>query len=169
MESAGDPSVSVEQPLPPATVVGDASRWRRRSRLLVHLGLLATALAALGTLQLLHVRNAIHSVIGLTFAAFVLVHLIQRRRTISRWAIQVIGNRLRPGAARLLSSDLLLAFIAVNVVLSGILDWNRGQPMSLPLPRHFGRWHLLASVVLVIYLVVHVLRRRKRLRRSVIQ
>ena len=71
---------------------------------------------------------------------------------------------------RLLASDAILAFVTVNVVVSGILDWNRGAPLLLPgLPPPFGRWHLLSSVVLVVYLVIHVSRRWKRLRRSTIR
>jgi hypothetical protein len=70
---------------------------------------------------------------------------------------------------RLAASDLILAFLTLNVLVSGVLDWSRGEPIQLPLPRPFDRWHLLSSVVLVIYLVVHVWRRRKRLRRSTIQ
>jgi hypothetical protein len=71
---------------------------------------------------------------------------------------------------RLLASDAILAFVTVNVVVSGILDWNRGAPLLLPgLPRPFDRWHLLSSAVLVAYLVVHVSRRLRRLRRSTIR
>jgi hypothetical protein len=71
---------------------------------------------------------------------------------------------------RLLASDAFLAFVTVNVVVSGILDWNRGAPLLLPvLPLPFDRWHLLSSVVLVVYLVIHVSRRWRRLRRSTIR
>jgi hypothetical protein len=71
---------------------------------------------------------------------------------------------------RLLASDAVLAFVTVNVVVSGIIDWNRGAPLLLPvLPRPFGRWHLLASAVLVVYLVIHISRRWRRLRRSTIR
>ena len=41
--------------------------WRSRSRWAVHLGLLCSAAAALGTLQLLHVRIAYHTDVGLVF------------------------------------------------------------------------------------------------------
>ena len=41
--------------------------------------------------------------------------------------------------------------------------------LLLPIPEPLGRWHLTSSVVLVVYLAVHVLRRRKRLRRSTIR
>jgi hypothetical protein len=144
--------------------------WRVRSRWLVHLGLLVFAAAALGTLQLLHIRNAIHADVGLVFAGLVVVHLAQRRHRIARMLAQL--RRVRPRIERelrLLASDASLAFITLNVVVSGILDWGRGTPVPLPFPRPFGRWHLLSSVVLVVYLVVHVSRRWKRIRRSTIR
>jgi hypothetical protein len=144
--------------------------WRARSRWLVHLGLLVSVAAAFGTLQLLHVRNAIHADVGLAFAGLVLIHLAQRRHRIARMLARL--GRLGPRVERelrLLASDAILAFITTNVVVSGILDWGRGTPLLLPLPRPFDRWHLTSSAVLVVYLAVHVLRRRKRIRRSTIR
>jgi hypothetical protein len=145
--------------------------WRTRSRWLVHLGLLVFAAAALGTLQLLHIRNAIHADVGLAFAGLVIVHLAQRRHRIAAMFARLWGFRRRVvHELRLLASDAILAFVTVNVVVSGILDWNRGAPLLLPvLPLPFDRWHLLASVVLVVYLVIHVSRRWRRLRRSTIR
>jgi hypothetical protein len=144
--------------------------WLTRSRWLVHVGLLAFAAAALGTLQLLHIRNAIHADVGLVFAGLVIVHLVQRRHWIARMFAHLRRSR-RPVARelRLLASDAIFAFVTVNVVVSGILDWDRGAPLLLPLPQPFGRWHLLSSVVLVVYLAIHVSRRWKRLRRSTIR
>ncbi|MGH9918681.1 MAG: hypothetical protein ACRD6W_07425 [Nitrososphaerales archaeon] len=137
----------------------------------MHLGLLASLAAAFGTLQLLHIRNAIHADVGLAFAALVIVHLAQRRRRIARMLAQLM--RFRPRVERelrLLASDGILAFITINVVVSGVLDWGRGDPLLLPLlPLPFDRWHLLSSVVLVVYLAVHVSRRWKRIRRSTIR
>ena len=145
--------------------------WRTRSRWLVHLGLLVFAAAALATLQLLHIRNAIHADVGLAFAGLVIIHLAQRRHRIAGMFARLW--RFRRGVVRelrLLASDAILAFITVNVVVSGILDWNRGAPLLLPvLPLPFDRWHLLASVALVVYLVIHVSRRWRRLRRSTIR
>jgi hypothetical protein len=145
--------------------------WPARSRWLVHVGLLVLAAAALGTLQLLHIRNAIHADVGLGFAGLVIVHLAQRRHRIAGMFARLWGYRRRVvRELRLLASDAILAFITVNVVVSGILDWNRGAPLLLPvLPRPFGRWHLLASAALVGYLVIHVSRRWRRLRRSTIR
>ncbi len=70
---------------------------------------------------------------------------------------------------RLTLSDLLLLIITVNMLVSGIVDWNRGAPTQLPLPKPFYRWHLDSGIILVVYLAVHVWRRRKRLWRSTIR
>lgn len=146
------------------------SRRRVWGRGLVHLGLLLTAAGALATLTILYIRNAIHADIGLVFVGMVTVHLVQRRRTIAQMVAQF--TRVRSYAARrfrLAGSDLLLAFITLNVLVSGVLDWSRGEPIQIPLPRPFDRWHLLSGVALVLYLVCHVWHRRKRLRKSTIQ
>jgi hypothetical protein len=145
--------------------------WHASARWLVHLGLLAFAAAALATLQLLHICDAIHADVGLAFAGLVIVHLAQRRHRIAGMFARLWGSRRRVARElRLLASDGILAFVTINVVVSGILDWNRGFPLALPLlPRPFDRWHLLSSVTLIVYLAVHVPRRRKRLRRSTIR
>ena len=70
---------------------------------------------------------------------------------------------------RLLASDGIFFVVAANVVISGILDWGHGAPLLLPLPNPFARWHLLSAAVLVVYLLVHVARRWRRVRRSTVQ
>jgi hypothetical protein len=155
---------------PPEGPTGSRTAWHARSRWLVHLGLLVLLAAALGTLQLLHVRNAIHADVGLAFAGLVVVHLAQRRHRIARMLAHLVRPRARVGRdVRLLASDAILTFLTINVVVSGIVDWGRGTPSLLPLPQPFDRWHLTSSVVLVVYLVVHVARRWKRLRRSTVR
>jgi hypothetical protein len=147
-------------------------RAKRRvwGRGLVHLGLLLTASGALATLTILYIRNAIHADIGLVFVGLVVVHLLQRRRTVARMMSGLArGRSFAERRIRLAGSDLILAFITLNVLVSGVLDWGRGEPIQLPLPPPFDRWHLLSGVALVIYLVVHVWHRRKRLSRSTIQ
>jgi hypothetical protein len=144
--------------------------WRARSRWAVHLGLLCSAAAALGTLQLLHVRVAYHTVVGLVFVGLVAVHLVQRRQTITRMTTRLVQARtFVERRVRLALSDLLLFIVTVNVLVSGIVDWDRGQPTQLPLPVPFDRWHLDSGIALVIYLSVHIWRRRKRLWRSTIR
>jgi hypothetical protein len=144
--------------------------WRSRSRFAVHLGLLCSAAAALGTLQLLHVRVAYHSVVGLVFVGLVVLHLLQRRRTLARLGAQIVRARtFVERRVRLAVSDLVLFIITVNVLVSGIVDWGRGVPTKVPLPLPFDRWHLDSGLALVIYLVVHLWRRRKRFRRSTVR
>ncbi|MGO8863545.1 MAG: hypothetical protein ACLQRH_22705 [Acidimicrobiales bacterium] len=146
------------------------TKWGTRSRFAVHLGLLCSAAAAIGTLQLLHVRVAYHTDVGLVFGGLVAVHLAQRRRTVARMANQIVRARtFVERGIRLAVSDLLLLFFTLNVLVSGIVDWSRGAPTQLPLPKPFHRWHLDSGLVLVVYLAVHVWRRRKRLRRSTIR
>jgi hypothetical protein len=147
------------------------SAWRARSRGAVHAGLLVSAGGALGTLQLLHVRQAYHTVVGLVFVGLVVLHLFQRRRTIARMASQMVrAKSFIERRSRLALSDLVLLFITANVFISGVVDWVHGTPTQLPLlPAPFYRWHLTSSAALVIYLVVHVWRRRKRLWRSAIR
>jgi hypothetical protein len=150
--------------------VDSHSSQRAWGRGLVHLGLLLTVAGALATLTILYIRNAIHADIGLAFVGLVVVHLAQRRRTVTRLVSQLARARsFAERRIRLAASDLILAFITLNVLVSGVLDWSRGEPIQLPLPSPFDRWHLLSSVALVIYLVVHVWHRRKRLRRSTIR
>ncbi len=163
---------SPERPAGPSLERPDARRAARRSlsRWAVHLALLCSAAAALGTLDLLHVRIAIHTDVGLVFVGLVVVHLAQRRRTLVRMATQIVRARTFAGRAiRLTVSDFLLFFITLNVLVSGVLDWGRGMPITLPFPRPFDRWHLDSGLVLVVYLAVHIWRRRKRLRRSTIR
>jgi len=163
---AGTPpaGTSLERPADGRMAPGSQSRWA------VHLALLCSAVAALGTLQLLHIRIAIHTDIGLLFVGLVVVHLAQRRRTLARMATHIAQIRTIAGRRiRLTVSDFLLVFITLNVLVSGVLDWSRGGPIHLPLPRPFDRWHLDSGLILVVYLAVHVWRRRKRLRRSTIR
>jgi hypothetical protein len=145
-------------------------RLRARSRWIVHLGLLISGAAALGTLDLLHIRIAIHADVGLVFIGLVAVHLAQRRNRLTQMAAQLLGLRPRiERELRVLASDAVLLVLAVNVLVSGVVDWGRGTPVGLPFPRPIGRWHLDSSLILVVYLVVHIVRRRKRLRRSAIR
>jgi hypothetical protein len=148
-----------------------SSAWRTRSRWAVHVGLLLSAAAALGTLQFLHVRQAYHTVAGLVFVGLVVIHLAQRRRTIARMATQIVrAKSFVERRIRMAVSDLVLFFLTANVLVSGVVDWSRGAPTQLPLlPAPFYRWHLTSSVALVIYIIVHVSRRRRRLWRSTIR
>jgi hypothetical protein len=153
-----------------AESLGRQSAWHTRSRWAVHLGLLFSGAASLGTLQLLHVRVDYHTVVGLLFVALVGVHLVHRRQTIARMATQLTRSRtIATRSTRLTISDLILFFITLNVLVSSVVDWDHGSPTRLPLPVPFERWHADLAAALVVYLAVHVVRRRKRLRRSMIR
>jgi hypothetical protein len=76
------------------------TQWRTRSRWLVHLGLLVLAGAALGTLQLLHIHNAIHADVGLAFTGLVVIHLVQRRHRIAGMFARLWGPPARAGRRR---------------------------------------------------------------------
>jgi hypothetical protein len=139
-----------------------------KSRSLVHIGLLLTAAGALIALIYLSVSISIHAIIGLVFVALVVVHLVQRRRTIGRLASQFTRARtVVEKGLRQASADAILVFITANVLISGVIDWlHENMPISFPLPAPFNTWHKASSIVLVLYLIVHVWHRRKRLRRS---
>jgi hypothetical protein len=146
---------------------------RARSRWAVHLALLITVIVALVPLLLFHVgpRVTVHVVIACVFLGLVIVHLVQRRHTLSRLITQFAraGSRLK--GRRLAVSDAIFAFLVANVLASGIYDLVTGRNTRLPLPgiHLFIGWHSLSSVLFLGYLIVHVIRRRKRLRRSLIR
>jgi hypothetical protein len=171
-EKAGGDSPS---DVPAAQVVTDrtASDARSRSRWWVHLTLVASFLLALVPLLLFSVndRVTIHVLIACFFLALVIVHLGQRRRTIARLARQFAAWGSRARRRRLAISDSVLVFLVLNVLASGIWDLASGRNNRIPLPglRHFIGWHPLSSVLLLLYLIAHVIRRRARLRRSLIR
>jgi hypothetical protein len=144
-----EPPESLERP------AARRSAWRALSRGAVHLALLLSAAAGLGTLDLLHVRIAYHADVGLVFVGLVVLHLLQRRRTLARMATQLVRartfveRRIRPAV-----SDLVLLVLTANMLVSGVVDWGRGAPTQLPLPKPFYRWHLDSGLVLVIYLAL---------------
>jgi hypothetical protein len=140
-------------------------RWR------VHLGLILSFGLALLVITA-RMGLTVHIVAGLCFAGLVGVHLAQRRRTVRTLAPDVVRPvRWRTRRGRLALSDLVLAFLAANVVVSGVVDWIGGHSVMLPLrligfPLPSLNWHTTTSLLLVAYLVVHVIRRFARLRHS---
>lgn len=113
-------------------------------------------------------------VIGVAFMVMMLFHLYQRRRTVKSLLSRLIGARSH-AKVRLAVSDVILELLVLDVLVSGIVDGVNHHATTFPfaatigLPSGLSQWHKLAAVVLVIYLIVHILRRRKRLRRSHIQ
>ncbi len=122
----------------------------------VHLGLIASATTSLVFEPVL----TLHIVLGLGFVGLVALHLVQRRRVSARLAARLLRIRtiLRP-AGRMALADLLLAGLAVAMLVSGCWDWALGHPTKV-------RWHALTGVLLAVFLLVHTLRRRTRLRTS---
>jgi hypothetical protein len=148
---------------------GDASGLRRWW---VHLGLIVSCGLAL-LILVAHGGLAVHLLAGSFFAGLVAVHLVQRRRTVRTLAVHLTRVvRARTPRGRLAASDAVLAFLAANVVASGIADWIAGRAVMLPvrsltgIPMPALNWHTSTSLLLVAYLVGHVVRRRTRLRHS---
>ncbi len=149
-----------------ATGVGSRDRYGSR-RWWVHIGLLASFVASV-LVVMARMGVGLHILAGLCFAALIGAHLTQRRRTLQA----LTGGLLQPSTwptprGRLALSDGVLAFLALNVVVSGIADWLSPRPVMIGLPRTAAlNWHTTASLLLIVYLIVHVVRRRSRLRHS---
>ncbi len=146
---------------------GERRRWY------VHLALLLTLAGSLVTLIYLSHSITIHVIFGVAFMVFVLFHLYQRRRTVTSLAKQITGTvRRSKGPSRLAVSDSILELLVLNVLVSGVVDIVNHQSTqlnflgSLGFPRGLIQWHKLASLVLVVYIIVHVSRRWRRIRRS---
>jgi hypothetical protein len=133
----------------------------------VHLGLM-TSFAVAVLVVLARMGVALHILAGLAFAGLIGAHLVQRRRTVRT----LTGNLARPptwrtGRGRLALADGMLAFLAANVIVSGVADWASSRPVMIGLPGMAPlNWHTTTSLLLIVYLPVHVVRRRARLRHS---
>jgi hypothetical protein len=145
-----------------------------QARWLVHLLLIGTFAASLATVVLVP-EGTPHLVVGLAFVGLAGMHLVQRRHTVTRLLTRLGRSRTwltRQG--RLAWFDLILVALTLNVLASGTDDWLSGNPVILH-PRGVGipfrdiGWHVLSALVVLGYLVVHVVRRRGRLRRSAIR
>lgn len=140
-------------------------RWR------VHLGLIVSFGLAL---WLFVGRTGLtpHILAGLCFGGLVVVHLGQRIRTLRTLAADLMRPvRWLTRRGRLAFSDLILLFLAANVIASGVVDWSEGHSVMLPMrtvgiPLPAVNWHTTTSLLLVIYVFVHVIRRLSRLRHS---
>ena len=130
-----------------------------RSRWWVHLVLIASAVTSLALEPML----TLHIALGLTFVAFVVAHLAQRRRvslSLLRRFRSVRGV-VGPGG-RMAITDAVLTVLTLGMLASGLWDWAEGQPTRI-------RWHAITGVLLAGFLIVHTLRRRTRLRRSTVR
>ncbi len=169
------PGAASPSSAPNAQVITDrtASDARTRSRWWVHLTLIASLLVALVPMLLFGIndRVTIHVVIACFFLALVIVHLGQRRHTLARLTRQLATWGSQARQRRLAVSAGVLGFLVLNVLVSGIWDLSSGHSIgtfTIPLPGHtlYLAWHKLSSLLLLLYLIVHVIRRRKRLRIS---
>jgi hypothetical protein len=63
---------------------------------------------------------------------------------------------------------LILWLLTLNVMVSGTVDFVLGHETLLPVPGPliFQKWHGFSAIVLFVYVTVHVIRRRSRLRTS---
>jgi hypothetical protein len=151
----------------------DRTSGRARSRWVVHLALLTTIIVTLAPLLLFSVgpRVTVHIVVACAFLGLVVIHLAQRRHTLGRLAGQLSRAGSRMKGRRLAVSDAIFAFLVANVLASGIYDLATGQNQRFEVPGiglYLG-WHTLSSLLFLGYLIAHVIRRRKRLRRSQIR
>jgi heme exporter protein D len=116
-----------------------------------------------------HSGTTDHAIIGLLVFALVIAHLVQRRHTVRRLISRLFG---RPAGrqSRQAVSDAILWIVTLNTMVSGAADFIVGHTIILPIPGPyiFQKWHAMSAVVLVVYLIVHVIRRRKRLLTSCI-
>ena len=145
-----------------------------RARFAVHLCLLAAFAASLVTVTLI-TEGWPHLVVGLAFVGLVGVHVVQRRHAVAR----LLGNLGRARTwirrrGRLAWSDVVLALLPLNVLVSGIYDLVSGNqvilhPRSVGIPFRDIGWHVASALVLLVYLCVHVARRWGRIRRSVVR
>ena len=134
---------------------GAASR-RQRQRELVYLGLITSVCASL----VLEPVMALHVLFGVIFAVLVGGHLAQRRRVSRRLATRLMRWRegLMP-ARRLAFADGLLLLVTTVMLVSGF--WDVWGPHRTKI-----RWHALSGVILAVFLLVHTVRRWRRLRVS---
>jgi hypothetical protein len=150
-----------------ALTSGERRRWY------VHLALIMSLAGSLLSLIYLSRSITIHVIFGVWFMAMLLFHFYQRRRTVMSLLKRFIGMQSRTRATtRLIASDIILELLVLDVLVSGIVDGLNHHATEFPfasvlgLPPGLSQWHKLAALVLVGYATVHILRRRKRLRRS---
>jgi hypothetical protein len=116
-----------------------------------------------------------HLAVGSAFVALVVVHLVQRRHTVARLVADLARARTwSRRRCRLAWSDAVLALLTLNVLVSGTYDLLSGDqvilhPRGVGLPFRDIGWHVLSALLLLVFLCMHVARRRGRLRRSAIR
>jgi hypothetical protein len=149
---------------------GERRRWY------VHLALIVSLAGSLLSLIYLSHSITMHVIFGVWFMGMLLFHFYQRRRTITSLLKRLIGLQSRTKATtRLIISDIVLELLVLDVLVSGSIDGLNHHATQFPfasalgLPPGLSQWHKLAALVLVVYATFHIIRRRRRLRRSRIQ
>jgi hypothetical protein len=146
-----------------------------RNRWLVHLALILGFLVAVISAIFLsrkyfgHSGTTDHSIIGLLVLVLVIVHLTQRRLTVRQLVSRLFGHQSSTGhQTRRAESDMILWILTLNAMVSGVADFVVGHTIFLPIPgpNILQKWHAMSVLVLLVYVIVHVIRRRKRLRTS---
>jgi hypothetical protein len=157
-----------------ATARTSEQATRVQLRFVVHLLLLATFAASLATVTII-TEGLPHLVVGSMFFGLVILHLVQRRHTVARLAIAV-GRPFTwfKRRGRIAWSDLALALLTLNALISGVYDLATGNqvilhPRSVGIPFRDIGWHVSAAILLLAYLCVHVARRWGRIKRSAIR
>jgi hypothetical protein len=146
-----------------------------RNRWLIHLALILGFLAAVVSAIFLsrkyvgHSGTTDHSIIGLLVLVLVIVHLTQRRHTVRRLISRLFGRQGSTGHwSRQAASDTILWILTLNGMVSGVADFIVGHTIFLPIPgpNILQKWHAISVLALLVYVIVHVVRRRGRLRTS---
>jgi hypothetical protein len=147
---------------------------RMQFRFVIHLLLLVAFAASLATVTIV-TEGVPHLVVGSVFFGLVLVHIVQRRHTVARLAV-ALGQPFKwpKRRGRMAWSDLTLALLTLNALISGVYDLGTGSqvilhPRAVGIPFRDIGWHVSAALLLLAYLCVHVARRWGRIRRSAIR
>lgn len=144
------------------------NRWTVHIALIVGFAGTVASAIELSKKYLGHSGITDHTIIGLAVFGLVLVHLYQRRHTVGRLLARFVGRGSGEARKRLAVSDMILWLLALDVTVSGFMDFVRGSAIYLPIPGppFIQRWHELSALVLIVYVIVHATRRRARLRTS---
>ena len=146
------------------------SNRKSNMRWLVHIFLLTSILSVLITIITINAYRSLHIVVGFIFVVLIGTHLYQRKNTVRILSKDLIHKRERISRTRKLArSDAILLFFFLGMFATGIIDWINGSPVRSPFPAPFNSLHKFTGLVLLIYVLVHFSRRRKRLRNSTIR
>jgi hypothetical protein len=128
-------------------------RSRQRNRWIVYIFLLGTAAISL----LFEAEYTIHEIVGLCFVPFLVIHLIQRRDYVTALLRQLLKfHKFLSSIYRKALNDLFLAFLTLGMLVSGLWDWRLGHPTKI-------RWHAIFGVLLAFDLMIHSLRRWRKI------